>query len=186
MKHHKRAAGLLCLWLIPSLVLAGCAGQEPPALTAEQIAERDDMAQIFMAELRDIYLPMRSQPLLMADRGVLMCDGGEMDNPEVLEVFLAGYDAGTDCVLTVCFQSENSLVFTRIIRSGEAGYAFRYQYNASESIAVLPKQFDELRVERLPEPLLTKLTLLYAGEEIGTTFTFREKPADGMPPAPGV
>ena len=180
MKLHK----ILCLTLalVLALGLTACA-RKPKEPTPAQAAKRDELAQEFMAEIRDEILPLKSQPGLIASKGILISKEEEVIDFALLDGFVDDYEAGVDGSLTACFITK-SFVAVRMVMMDGVGYYFRYQYDSKNPIAVSSRVFDNIRIAEDDALGKVQLKLEYDGKEL-VTFTFRKVRENVMPPEPG-
>lgn len=169
--------------LILALALGQTAcSQKPKEPTAAQAAKRDELAQEFMAEIRDDILPLKSHPELMGTKGILLSEGEQVADFTLLDEFVEAYENGQNAILTTCFITK-SFVVTRMVMIDGVGYYFRYQYDFKKPIAVNSRVFDNIRIIEEEDVGKVKLALEYGGKEL-VTFTFRKRMEDVMPPEP--
>lgn len=176
---------LICIFTAAVLLLACCTScskaKEP---TAAENAKKEELAQGFMAELRDVILPIRSNPTLLRDAGLFVSEEEKVPDTALLEEFVALYKAGRDCSITIAFVTK-AFVVARLEVVDGSGYYFRYQFNSKEPIAVTSKMFDSAALTEDERYGKIMLKLQYDDVEIGT-FTFRPPTGeeDAMPPPP--
>lgn len=180
MKLHKPFCLLLALLLLLGLGACAKKAKEP---TPAQAAKRDELAQEFMAEIRDEILPYKNQLGLLSSKGILISEEEEVADFTLLDQFVDQYEAGTDCSLTICFVTK-SFVAARMVMMDGVGYYFRYQYDSKNPIAVSSRVFDRIRIQEDAALGKVQLKLEYDGKELAT-FTFRSEKEDVMPPEPG-
>ncbi len=103
--------------------------------------KKNELAQQFMAELRDQLLPVREDAARLAALGVYVSREEEVGDVDAVYAFFAGVEANEDCALTVAFLTR-SFVAARIEFIDGAGYYFRYQHDDKNPIEVSFKQID--------------------------------------------
>lgn len=175
---------LLCILLACTILVFGVSCKKAKEPTAAEKAKTEELAQTFMAQLRDVILPVRSHPIVLRDLGIFVSEEEKVPNTQPLDDFMALYESGQDCNLTIAFITK-AFVVARLEVVNGSGYYFRYQFNSKEPIAVSNRVFDNIRITEDEQYGKVMLKLEYDGSEI-VTFTFRPPTGeeDVMPPNP--
>jgi len=167
MVAQRRLGALAAVVIACFLIVLTACSSKPSAKRDE--AEKDELAQQFMMDLRDYILVYRNQPSKLRDVGIVVSDQNGSVGLSQVDGFYERYEAKEVAQLNIAFMNIPMVVVRIHFTETGNGYYYRYELDEDEDIAVTAKYVDSLQLSTSDTGKKT-LKLLDGGKEM--TFTF--------------